>query len=122
MIIIGDSLIPFEEIYKISKIEDIKDTKANSLLLFYYDEELVKYCFENKLKYALLVENIKESLYANALDAKYIICKKSLAKKIQKIADNYIFDSKILALIKTSDELEEIALNEIDGAIYKELI
>ena len=41
---------------------------------------------------------------------------------MQKIAENYMFDSKILAIIKSNDELEEIALDEIDGVIYKELI
>ena len=47
---------------------------------------------------------------------------KELAKQIQKIADNYMYDSKILAIIKSNDELENIAKNEIDGVIYKNLI
>jgi hypothetical protein len=33
-----------------------------------------------------------------------------------------MFDSKVLAIIDTDDEIEEIAQNEIDGIIYKELI
>ena len=33
-----------------------------------------------------------------------------------------MYDSKILAIIKSNDELENIAKNEIDGVIYKNLI
>lgn len=122
MKIIGDKIVPFEEFFKVLNIEEIKNTKPNSLLFFEFNEELLKYCFEQNLNFFVEIFSIKEGLYANNLNAKYIVCKKSLAKKIQKIADNYMFDSKILAVIKSSEELEEIALNEIDGAIYKELI
>ncbi|MGE0051732.1 MAG: hypothetical protein AB7S49_09400 [Arcobacter sp.] len=122
MIIIGDDLIPFEELNLINSIEDIKNTKANSALLFFYNEELLKYCFKNELTSAVVVKSIKEAIYCNSLNAKYIICEKKLAKKLQKIADNYMYDSKILAIIKSNDELENIAKNEIDGVIYKDLI
>lgn len=122
MIIIGDSLIPFEDITKVTNIDEIKSTKPNSTIIFDFDETLLKYSFENNLKYMVVVDDIKQSIYANSLNARYIICKKSLAKKIQKIADNYMFDSKILAFIKSNDELEEIALEQIDGVIYKELV
>ena len=67
-------------------------------------------------------KNIKEALYVNALEGKYIIADKTLAVSLQKLADNYIFDSKILALIDSNDEFEEIAKNEIDGVIYKKLL
>ena len=66
--------------------------------------------------------SIKEAIYANSLNAKYIISEKELAKAIQKIADNYMFDSKILAVIETNDEIEEIAQSEIDGIIYKSIL
>ncbi len=122
MKIIGDVLVPFEEFSKISTTLDIKNTKPNSMLFFKFDEELLKYCSFENLNYFVQINSIKEGLYANSLNAKYIVCEKALAKKIQKIADNYMFDSKILAIIISSDELEEVALNEIDGAIYKELI
>lgn len=122
MILIGDKLVPFDNIFNISSIEEIKNTKANSIISFRYNESLLSYCFENELKYAVIVRSIKEAIYANSLDAIYIICEKELSKDVQKIADNYMFDSKVLAIIKSSEELEEIAQNEIDGIIYKEII
>lgn len=122
MIIIGDNLIPFEEIFNVKLIEDIRNTKANSTVLFFFDEGLTKYCYENELSFAVIVSSIKEAIYSNSLGAKYIISSKQLAKKLQKIADNYMYDSKILAIISTNDEFEEVAKNEVDGAIYQNLI
>lgn len=120
MIIIGDKLVPSTELFKIFNIEDIKNTEANSTLYFLFNYEILKYCFENSLDYAVKIKSLKEAIYANALNAKYIIAEKKLAKKVQKIAENYMFDSKVLAIIETNDEFEDIAKVEIDGVIYKE--
>ncbi|QKJ23081.1 hypothetical protein [Poseidonibacter lekithochrous] len=122
MILIGDKLVPFEEISNILNIEDIKTTKANSTIAFGYNEKIMKYSFENDLNSAIIVNSIKESIYANALNAKYIIANKNLAKDIQKTAENYMFDSKVLAIIESNEEIEEIASYEIDGVIFKTLL
>jgi len=122
MILIGDKLIPFTDIFNISSIDEIKNTKANALISFRYNENILTYSYKNDLDYVVVISSIKEAIYANSLNAKYIVCQKNLAKDIQKIADNYMFDSKILALISTDDEIEEIALNEIDGIIYKNIL
>ena len=122
MILIGDKLIPFDNIYNISSIEDIKNTKANSVVSFRYNEKLLTYASSNELNYAVIISSMKEAIYANSLNALYIICDKELSVSVQKIADNYMFDSKILAIIDSNNEIEEIALNEIDGIIYKEMI
>lgn len=119
MIIIGDSLVPSSKLFKISKIEEIKNTKPNSTLYFTFKDEILKYCFENSLDFAVKIKSIKEAIYANALNAKYIVVEKKLAKKVQKIAENYMFDSKVLAIIEKSDEIEDIAKLQIDGTIYK---
>lgn len=122
MIIIGDELIPFEEVSNIKLVDDIKSTKPNSTVLFFFDINLMKYCHENELFFAVVVDSVKEAIYSNNLGAKYIVSNKQLAKELQKIADNYMYDSKILAIISKNDEFEEIAKNEIDGVIYKDLI
>lgn len=122
MVLIGDKLIPFEDIFFINNIDEIKQTKSNSTVVFSFDEEILTYCFKNEVSCAILVNSIKEAIYSNSLNAKYIICEKDLAIKIQKIADNYMFDAKNLAMIDDSDEIEMIALNEIDGVFYKNLL
>ncbi len=122
MIIIGDKLIPYEEIFFIKDIKEIENTKANSIIGFVYNENLLEYCFKNELSFVVIVNSIKEAIYSNSLKAKYIIAQKDLSKELQKIAENYMYDSKILAIIDSNNEFEEIAKNEIDGIIYKNLI
>lgn len=122
MIIIGDKLVPFEEIIYIKNLENIKNTKANSTIIFDYDEKTLEYVFKNNLFSAVIVSSIKEAIYCNSLNVKYIISEKNLAKKIQKIADNYMFDSKNIVIIDSNEEFEQIAKHEIDGVIYRELI
>lgn len=122
MILIGDSLIPFEDVSYVDSIWDIENSLPNSTLLFNYDVNLLTYCNKNKLNFAIIVKNIKDAIYANALNSKYIICERKLAKNLQKIADNYMFDAKILAVIESEKEIEDVALAEIDGAIFKDLI
>ena len=122
MIIIGDKLVPFEEITYIKNIENIKDSKANSIVMFNYDEKTLKYAYENELSSAVIVTSITEAIYCNSLNAKYIISEKHLAIQIQKIADNYMYDSKNLVIIDSNEEFEHIAKDEIDGVIYRDLI
>jgi hypothetical protein len=122
MILIGDKLVPFENISFISNIEEIKKTKANSTIIFYYDNEILLYCYENELASAVIVKSIKEAIYSNNLNTKYIISQKELAIELQKIADNYMYDSKILAIIDSNEEFEQVAKCEIDGIIYRDLI
>jgi hypothetical protein len=122
MILIGDKLVPFSEISFISNIEQISNTRANSTVLFVYDEKILKYVYDNELSSAVIVKSIKDAIYCNNLNVKYIISEKALARQIQKIADNYMFDSKNLAIIDSNDEFEEVAIDEIDGIIYRNII
>ena len=122
MIIIGDKLVPFEEVIYIKNIENIKYTKANSTIIFDYDEKTLEYSYKNNLSSAVVVSSIKEAIYCNSLNVKYIISEKNLACEIQKIADNYMYDSKNLVIINSNEEFEQTAKAQIDGAIFKELI
>ncbi len=122
MIIIGDSNIEYENIEKIAQIEDIKKSSPAATVLFDFDIEILKYTNANNINSAVIAHSIKEVIYANSLGAKYIIPRINILLQVQKIADNYMFDSKILAVIEDSEEIEKVALDEIDGVIYKELL
>jgi len=118
MILIGDLNIPYENIEKIYSLQDISSTKANSTALFDFDAEILKYTQSNDINSAVIVSNIKEVIYASSLNARYIIVKNDISQTAQKIADNYMFDSKILVIINDENEIEQSAIDEIDGVIY----
>lgn len=122
MILIGDDLISYEDVSRINEVSEIKNSKSNSTIICNYDENIVTYCHDNALSYGVIIKNLKELIYASLLNAKYIICNKELSIDAQKIAENYIFDSKILVVIENNDEIQWVAQNEIDGAIYKKII
>lgn len=122
MILIGDSLIPHKAFCFIDSIADIDNTMPNSTLIYNYDENLLLYTRKNNLEAAVVVNSIKEAIYCNALKVKFIICDKKVAKSVQKVAENYMFDSKVLAIIEENEEIEKIALAEIDGVIYSSLL
>ncbi|WP_419777905.1 hypothetical protein [Malaciobacter marinus] len=122
MILIGDKNIPYETLTKVSTIEELAKTKANTMVVFEYIQSLVDYCFKNNLSYGVIIKDLKEAIYSNALEAKYIICDKQLAQSIQNTADNYMFDSKVLAIIESNEEFEDITKQQIDGIIYNYLL
>jgi hypothetical protein len=120
VILIGDEIIPCEETFMIFHKDQILETKANSTVIFNYNQGILQYTQQNDVSCAVVVSSITQAIYCNALNAKYIIAEPILAQEIQKIAENYMFDSKVLALISSSCEIEEIARKEIDGVIYKD--
>ena len=123
MIILNHKFLSSEKIFEVSEINDIKDSPSNSTILFDFSEkniEICNYCNINSVEFAIRVKELKEVLFSANLNAKYIfISDKSLALKAQKIADNYMYDSKIILEIGSDRDLEESALNEIDGVIFK---
>ena len=68
------------------------------------------------------MKNITELIYASNLNASYIIVEKDLAHSAQNIANEYLFDAKILVSIQDENEIEEFALNSIDGVIFSNAI
>ena len=123
MIIIGHRFVKFNPFYLIKKPENIKKTPSNSVVVFEFNEEnveLCEYCHKNSILFACICDSIKDVLFANALDASYLICDKVVATKAQKLADNYMFDAKILLYSSDEADLEWVGDNEIDGILLEE--
>ncbi len=123
MIIIGHKEIEYKPLYKIQNIKDISLTPSNSTVVFEFDFALAKHCLKNGIDYAIIVKNIKEVLFASALEATFIVTsEKKLTKKAQKLATEYLFDSKILFLCDDEDEMLWCAKRSIDGILLKNAI
>ncbi len=122
MIIIGHPDIEYKPLYMISTTKDISNTPPNSTVIFKYDPMLCKYCKQNSVDFALFIKDIKEILFASAFEARFIICNKKLSKKAQKLANEYMFDTKILLLCKSEKKMLWAAKNSIDGVIFDDAI
>jgi hypothetical protein len=71
---------------------------------------------------AIYAQNVTQLLYASSFNASFIVVEKELAKTAQNVAENYLFDAKILVLIEKEDEIEELALLGVDGVVFSNTI
>ena len=121
MLFFGHRFIPSKHFYHLSFIDSIKHTPSSSSIYISFSEkniEILKHCVLNKVEIAVHVKNIAQLLYASALGASYIVVEKELAKSAQILANNYLFDAKILAKIDEEEDIEELAILGVDGVIF----
>jgi len=120
MKIFGHPWLKSEEFYVVEHEDDIKKTPANSTLkIEHFNIKFMNYCQKNSLAYMVNVKDIKEAIFANILGAQYINVSKSLAKELMPIAQNYLFDTQVIAIISSDEEIEEMAKANVDGVWFK---
>lgn len=125
MILIGHPDIPYNPLYYVESVDEIKKSPSGSALWlgsFKESRDLVKHCFENGIEYAVTAESIKDAVMANSLHARYIVAPLELAIELQKIAETYLFDAKILVPINDENEIERVAKEGVDGVIFSAAI
>ena len=121
MIILGHRFIKSQNFYHISSIDAILKTPPSSTLFVDFDEDnldIIEHLRSNAIPFALGVSNLKEIVYASALDASFIIVTKEFAQDAQNVANEYLFDAKILVMIDNEDEIEPLIRQSIDGVIF----
>lgn len=125
MIFFGHRYIESTNFYHVFSIEGILNTPPSSALYIEFCEnnlDIINHAVLNSIQIALHVKNITEILYASSLGASFIIVEKELAKTAQNIAENYLFDAKILIHIEDEEEIEELALLGVDGVIFSDAV
>lgn len=123
MQIIGHDLIKYENFNMILTLENI--LKLNNLI-FNYNENFIKNALNLDKTFSVIVKNLNEAILSNAFGAKYIIISKthlSITKEVVKLAEFYLFDSKIALVVENfeKDLLNSINL-KVDAIIYKKAI
>lgn len=125
MILIGHPLVT-SPAFQVAESQEAVEKMAKSSLIAYVKgknkESLWKFCDENSVKYASKAVSIKDAVLLNALGASYIICEKKQAASLQKLADDYLFDSKILLMVENEKEIEDAAGYRVDGVLFKGVI
>ena len=125
MLLFGHRFIKSEKFYHIIDIDAIEKTPPSSTLYIQFSEEnldIIEYAYSNSITFALSVADVTELIYASALGARYIILSNELAKTAQEIAENYLFDAKILTKITEEDAIQEMAELGIDGVLFSNAI
>ena len=121
MLIFGHPWIDSVRFVRIFKKEEINSTSPKDILLLAPLSDslaLAQYCNENSIPFALTASTVKEALFANALNAKYLIVPRDEAAKIQKVAQEYLMDMRILVLLENDKNLEKLADEGIDGVLF----
>lgn len=125
MLLFGHRFIESESFYHVADIESISNTPANSIIHIEFDEknlDVIKHTQINQITTSVYAKDITEVIYASSLEASYIVVNTDLAKSAQSIANEYIFDAKVLVLIQEESEIEEMATLGIDGVIFSNAI
>jgi len=125
MKIIGHNWIESPIFKIINSIEDINKTLAKDILLFNdLDKQIdiIQYSNLNNLSFSIRVKNIKEAILSHNLNASYILVLPEMAKEIQDIAQNYLFDTLVLVEISNENEIEYYAKLGVDGVIFSNSI
>ena len=123
MLLFGHRFIKSESFYHIGDIEAVLKTPPGSTIYLEFDEEnldIIEYLQSNSIPFALGVQNLTEAIYAFALDANYIVTKEHLSKEVQSLAQEYLFDAKVLVHIDDDSQIERFAKEGIDGVVYPE--
>ena len=125
MLLFGHPYIDFKPFYHISEIDEIERTPANSALYTHFNErnlDIIQHMQKNNLTFALEAADLSEVVYAHNLGAKYIVVKENMAKSAQNVAENYLFDAKVLCRLESDTKLDEKIIEGIDGVIYPQAI
>lgn len=125
MLIFGHPHLPSETLYHIDGIDAVASTPPGSTLLFDWEEanlDLIGHCRTNDLPFALGVASVKEAIFAERVGARYILVEPALAKSVQKVAETYLFDAKVLTRIEREAQIETMAYEGIDGVLFAEAV
>ena len=125
MLIFGHRWLDSGRFVKVFSVEEIEKTAPEDILLLEplnVSIDLVHHCRRNGLTFALTISTLKEALLANALGAGYVLCQHEVGIEIQKVAEEYLFDTRVLVLIEEEREIETMARFGIDGVVFARAI
>jgi hypothetical protein len=125
MILFGHPLLSSERFYHIESLEAIAKTPSNSIIALFFapqNIDIIVHLDNNKIRFALYVTSTTEAVLAENMNANYLIVHPKVGQEIQKVADHYMFDAKVLSYIDQEDQLEKLIDMRLDGAIFIEAI
>ena len=125
MLVFGHKHLESPKFHQVLSIEEVNNTLPNSIIYLTNlerDIDIVKFAIGNNVSVALYVKSIREAILAENLGVKYIVSTAELSSEIQKLVDDYLFDSKHLVIIYDEVEIEEMAKLGIDGVVFSDFL
>ncbi|MBV5322140.1 MAG: hypothetical protein JZU62_10645 [Sulfuricurvum sp.] len=125
MLLFGHPYVPSQPFYHIDSIEALRHTPANSVVTLYFTAEnldIIEHLRQNNIRFALHVETAVDAVIGENLGADYLIVLPKYGSEIQKVAEHYLFDAKVLGYIDTTKNLNDLIEMCIDGAIFSDAI
>ncbi len=125
MLLFGHPYVASQPFYHIDSIEALRHTPANSVVALYFSPEnldIIEHLRQNNVYFALHVETTADAIIGENLGAAYLIVLPKYAEEIQKVAEHYLFDAKILGYIDSEKNLNDLIEMRIDGAIFPDAI
>ena len=125
MLLYGHRFIPSDSFYHVLDIDSIKNTPPSSIVHIEFCEEnldIIEHTRINQIHSSISCQTITEIIYASSLGASFIVIHPNLCENAIKIANDYLFDAKILVLIEEENEIEDLALSGVDGIIFSNAI
>ena len=101
---------------------NIEKTPSNYMIITPFKKECIKQYKKHHDNINLVCHDIVEFIIATKCNVRYVVAEFELSKTLQKLADDYMYDTKVLAIIDNETKLKDVALNGIDGAINKSLL
>jgi len=125
MILFGHPHVPSEQFYHIESIEAIRRTPPNSVVTLFFNSEnldIIHHLRTHNVRFALHIETVSDAVIAENLRASYLIVNPKNGYEIQRVAEHYLFDAKVLGYVDTLQHLEKLIEMRLDGAIFPEAI
>lgn len=125
MLLFGHPYLPSETFYHIDSLEAIKRTPPNSVVTLFFNPEnldLIEHLRSHGIRFALHIDSVTDAVIGENLRASYLIVNPKDGAEIQKVADHYLFDAKVLGYAEDMDHLETLIELRLDGAIFADAI
>jgi len=98
-------------------LSTLSKSGSGALIITPFDPESLERFIEYRDFLGVIAYNIEEFILIAKCGVRYAILSKELAPSCQKIAENYLYDTKVIAMCETSSEMEWAANEGIDGII-----
>ncbi|MFA5216064.1 hypothetical protein [Sulfuricurvum sp.] len=125
MLLFGHPYIASETFYHIESLEAIRRTPPNSIVTLFFTPEnldLIEHLRTHGIRFALHIDSVTDAVIGENLRATYLIVNPKAGIEIQRVAEHYLFDAKVLGYVEDMSSLEKLIDLRLDGAIFADAI